>query len=299
MLNPDPINAHESLAKIPGDGETTLDWRPAYAGISRSGDFGFTTGPFLIRGLEGVVGHYFTVWRLQSDGTWKWIFDAGTDVVDTSPVALNEDIPGLPVATTGAATPQAAVADIAELEAKHTSSATLVKAACGRHARTPALRRTRHRHRRGRSAPGRRRRDELRTAAARGRPVGRYGLLDGRGPRPARGRRASALLRANLAATPGRLADRFRRDRPATRLSGLADARPGCLAGPVTTIDGRCRAQDGCPAHLVGVHRTAAVSRNRRGVMTSEWSATSTCGCSSVLAAHETPGPNAGSLTPR
>ena len=127
MLNPDPINAHESLAKIPGDGETTLDWRPAYAGISRSGDFGFTTGPFLIRGLEGVVGHYFTVWRLQSDGTWKWIFDAGTDVVDTSPVALNEDIPGLPVATAGAATPQAAVADIAELEAKHTSSATLVK----------------------------------------------------------------------------------------------------------------------------------------------------------------------------
>ena len=51
----------------------------------------------------------------------------GTDVVDTSPVALNEDIPGLPVATAGAVTPQAAVADIAELEAKHTSSATLVK----------------------------------------------------------------------------------------------------------------------------------------------------------------------------
>jgi len=127
MLSPDPVNAHESLAKVQGDGETTLDWRPAYAGISRTGDFGFTTGPFLIRGREGVVGHYFTVWRLQSDGTWKWIFDAGTDVVDTSPVALNEDIPGLPVATAGAATPQAAVADIAELEAKHTSSATLVK----------------------------------------------------------------------------------------------------------------------------------------------------------------------------
>jgi ketosteroid isomerase-like protein len=127
MLNPDPINAHESLAKVQGDGETTLDWRPAYAGISRSGDFGFTTGPFLIRGRESVVGHYFTVWRLQSDGSWKWIFDAGTDVVDTSPVAPNEEIPGLPMATTAAATPQAAVAEIAELEAKHTSSQTLVK----------------------------------------------------------------------------------------------------------------------------------------------------------------------------
>jgi ketosteroid isomerase-like protein len=127
MLNPDPVNAHESLANIPGDGETTLDWRPAYAGISRSGDFGFTTGPFLIRGREGVVGHYFTVWRLQADGSWKWIFDAGTDVVDTSPVAPDAEIPGLPVATAGAATPQAAVAEVADLEAKHTSSATLVK----------------------------------------------------------------------------------------------------------------------------------------------------------------------------
>jgi len=127
MLNPDPVNAHESLAKVQGDGETTLDWRPAYAGISRSGDFGFTTGPFLIRGREGVVGHYFTVWRLQSDGSWKWIFDAGTDVVDTSPVAPNDEIPGLPMATAAEATPQAAVAEIAELEAKHTSSQTLVK----------------------------------------------------------------------------------------------------------------------------------------------------------------------------
>ena len=40
-------------------------------------------------------------------------------------------------------------------------------------------------------------------------------------------------------------------------------------------------------------------SRNRRGVMTTEWAATSTWGYSSVLAAHETPGPNAGSPMPR
>jgi ketosteroid isomerase-like protein len=127
MLSPDPVNAHESLAKVQGDGETTLDWRPAYAGISRGGDFGFTTGPFLIRGRDGVVGHYFTVWRLQADGTWKWIFDAGTDVVDTSPVEPDADIPGLPIATMGAATPAAAVGEIAELEAGHTSSLTLLK----------------------------------------------------------------------------------------------------------------------------------------------------------------------------
>jgi ketosteroid isomerase-like protein len=127
MLSPDPVNAHESLAQIQGDGETTLDWRPAYAGISRSGDFGFTTGPFMIRGREAVAGHYFTVWRVQADGSWKWIFDAGTDVVDDSPIAPDAEIPALPVATMGAATPQAAVAEVADLEARHTSSQTLLK----------------------------------------------------------------------------------------------------------------------------------------------------------------------------
>src|SRR4026207_1052379 len=50
MLNPDPVNAHESLAKVQGDGETTLDWRPAYAGISRTRGFGFSRGPLLLSG---------------------------------------------------------------------------------------------------------------------------------------------------------------------------------------------------------------------------------------------------------
>jgi len=127
MLSPDPVNAHDSLAKVQGDGETTLDWRPAYAGISRSGDFGFTTGPFMIRGREGVIGHYFTVWRLQQDGRWKWIFDAGTDVIDTSPIEVDAEVPGLPIAKGAAASPQAAVAEIAALEASHTSSQTLLK----------------------------------------------------------------------------------------------------------------------------------------------------------------------------
>jgi len=49
------------------------------------------------------------------------------------------------------------------------------------------------------------------------------------------------------------------------------------------------------PHNLSEYTARSAVSRNRRGVMTSEWSATSSCGRSSVLAAHETPGPNASS----
>ncbi len=88
---------------------------------------------------------------------------------------------------------------------------------------------------------------------------------------------------------------------PAPGHSGslLAGARPGCLAGPQPRSSGRCRAEDGAP-HVLSAHTvSAAVSRNRRGVMTQEWSATSTCGRSDVVAAHETPGPNAGSPMPR
>ncbi|MGE0741116.1 MAG: hypothetical protein AB7O98_07215 [Hyphomonadaceae bacterium] len=127
-LSPDPVNAHESLARIEGDGETSLDWRPAFAGVSRSGDFGFTTGPFLIRGRDGIVGHYFTVWRRQPDGGWKWIFDAGTDVHDPGPpVAVDADIPTLPVAQDGAGSSDAAIAEVAALEARYATAADLAR----------------------------------------------------------------------------------------------------------------------------------------------------------------------------
>lgn len=116
-LSPDPVNAQEQLAQFQGDGETALDWRPAYAGIARSGDFGFTTGPFQFRGRDGIVGHYFTVWRREADGSWKWIFDAGTDVRDPGPViAADAVIPTLPVATQGAGSAEAAVEEVRALE---------------------------------------------------------------------------------------------------------------------------------------------------------------------------------------
>ena len=118
-LSPDPVNAQENLAQVPGDGETTLDWRPAYAGVSQSGDFGFTTGPFQIRGREGIVGHYFTVWRRQRDGSWKWIFDAGTGVRDPGPaVAIDADIPTLPVALETSGSAEAAVAEVTAIESQ-------------------------------------------------------------------------------------------------------------------------------------------------------------------------------------
>jgi ketosteroid isomerase-like protein len=142
-LSPGPVNAQENLAQFEGDGETTLDWRPAYAGIARSGDFGFTTGPFQFRGREGIVGHYFTVWRMQADGSWKWIFDAGTDVRDSGPaVAMDADIPMLPVAVVARRTAAGAIAEVRALEAAEIfdlSSSLAADARVNRVGRAPAI----------------------------------------------------------------------------------------------------------------------------------------------------------------
>lgn len=127
-LSPGPVNAQANLADIEGDGDTSLAWAPAYAGISVGGDFGFTTGPFWVRGREGILGHYFTVWRRRPDGEWKWIFDAGTNVRDAEPpVADDADIPTLPVALEHAVSGEAAIAEVTALEAGHSRPAALAE----------------------------------------------------------------------------------------------------------------------------------------------------------------------------
>jgi ketosteroid isomerase-like protein len=78
VIQPQPVNAHESLQGAP-DGnpdDPRLEWWPVWAGISKSGDLGFTTGPYAFAGKRR--GHYFTVWKKQMDGEWKWLFDGGT-----------------------------------------------------------------------------------------------------------------------------------------------------------------------------------------------------------------------------
>ena len=100
------------------------------------------------------------------------------------------------------------------------------------------------------------------------------------------------------------------------RIADLAAARPRSLLaaarhlvarrrsarvprGPVTTIEERYRAEEGAP-HVLSEHAASlgGIAESSRshdfGVP-----ATSTCDCSGVVSAHETPGPNAGSPMPR
>lgn len=80
VFSPGPVNARELYGarppgKAPKDGGPLLAWWPNWAGISRSGDLGFTTGPAELNGRRSV--NYFTIWRKQPDGGWKWVYDGG------------------------------------------------------------------------------------------------------------------------------------------------------------------------------------------------------------------------------
>lgn len=57
-----------------------LEWVPDRAQLAASGDFGFTTGPWLLTPADPAAGkaegRYFTVWQQTGDG-WRVLFDGG------------------------------------------------------------------------------------------------------------------------------------------------------------------------------------------------------------------------------
>lgn len=64
------------------EGTGLLSWEPIYADVARAGDIAYTTGPwdFRPKGAEDkpvAHGQFFTIWRKEPDGTWKWILDIG------------------------------------------------------------------------------------------------------------------------------------------------------------------------------------------------------------------------------
>jgi ketosteroid isomerase-like protein len=59
-----------------------LSWEPTYADMARSGEMGWTTGPWEFRPKGAsdapvAFGEFMTVWVRQPDGRWKWVLDTG------------------------------------------------------------------------------------------------------------------------------------------------------------------------------------------------------------------------------
>jgi len=65
---------------------STLKWEPIFTDMSSSGDFGYTHGKYESINLDSLgneqvrYGNYVTIWKKQTDGNWKFVFDAGNDL---------------------------------------------------------------------------------------------------------------------------------------------------------------------------------------------------------------------------
>ncbi len=61
--------------------QVKLDWRPEYVDVSQLGDMGYTYGPYRFSAVDSTGkdirsnGIFHTVWKKQSDGSWKFVYD--------------------------------------------------------------------------------------------------------------------------------------------------------------------------------------------------------------------------------
>jgi len=80
LLGIDQIKKRYS--RIPSE-KIKLEWEPLRADISSSGDMGYTYGKYklTIKDSTDIIsyGKYLSIWKLQSDGSWKYVADVGVD----------------------------------------------------------------------------------------------------------------------------------------------------------------------------------------------------------------------------
>jgi len=81
LFRPGPVAGRDWIKSRPAS-KGWLGWDPVYADAARSGDMGYTTGPWSFRpkgstDKPAAWGDYITIWRKQPDGTWKVEFDGG------------------------------------------------------------------------------------------------------------------------------------------------------------------------------------------------------------------------------
>jgi ketosteroid isomerase-like protein len=89
-FQPHPTKTKEAMQKGPapiGPPRVTLNWEPVFAEMSRSGDLGYTTGPYTLKDNSATpepnrYGYYFSVWKKQADGQWKVVLDCGISTPD-------------------------------------------------------------------------------------------------------------------------------------------------------------------------------------------------------------------------
>jgi ketosteroid isomerase-like protein len=85
LFRPGAVNGKKWMNEHPvppSDKKPLLAWQPAFAGMAEAGDLGFTTGPWEAKAdindaKPGAYGHFVTLWKKQSDNSWKFVIDLG------------------------------------------------------------------------------------------------------------------------------------------------------------------------------------------------------------------------------
>ena len=58
----------------------TISWAPFKAEASKSGDLGYSLGNWKYVGKDSTYnGNYYTIWKKQADGKWKFVVDGGNN----------------------------------------------------------------------------------------------------------------------------------------------------------------------------------------------------------------------------
>jgi len=61
--------------------QSKLSWKPDFVEVSSSGDLGYTYGKYVytsrdsLGNTESSEGIFHTVWKKQTDGTWRFVWD--------------------------------------------------------------------------------------------------------------------------------------------------------------------------------------------------------------------------------
>jgi ketosteroid isomerase-like protein len=83
----EPVIGLEAVRRSMEGAKGTLKWSPFFADAAESEDLGYTIGDWelILQDQLGVFhhskGNYVTIWKKQTNGKWKWVFDSGTQKV--------------------------------------------------------------------------------------------------------------------------------------------------------------------------------------------------------------------------
>jgi ketosteroid isomerase-like protein len=101
LFRPGAVNGRKWMLEHPvppSKKRPLLSWQPAFADVAQAGDLGYTFGPWEFK--EDIAdekpvgyGHFVTVWKKQTDGSWKFEVDLGVSHAAPKDPAVDWQLP--------------------------------------------------------------------------------------------------------------------------------------------------------------------------------------------------------------